>query len=245
MKPELRVPVENLCVGELALPEEAARYVVKVHRLGVGDRVHLFDPVNGTEAFGVVNTARLPTVSISVEEEPRQAPRRNMPVTLIQAVAKADKPEQAVRDATAFGVERVAFAETARSISRGGFDGKMGRLGRVAAQVARQCGRPDLPVLQMPEPLEETLRGSLLRPHRIVCGLSEGSVPLLEAVKGEQLREGVTLLVGPEGGFSPEEMRLAAAAGFRAVSLGPFVLRSETACTAALAALRALHLVSQ
>lgn len=245
MKPELRVPVDNLCLGENVLSAEAARYVVKVHRLSVGDKIHLFDPVSGKEALGFVATARLPSICVQVQEEPRQALRKNMPVTLIQAVAKGDKPEQAVRDATALGVEHVAFAVTTRSVPRGGSEGKAGRLGRVAAQVARQCGRADLPILEMPALLGETLSGPLLRPHRIVCGLTEGSVPLLDAVTGAQLREGVTLLVGPEGGFSAEEMRLAIDSGFRVASLGPFVLRSETACTVALAVLRALHLASE
>lgn len=245
MKPELRVPVDELHLGENVLPAEAARYVAKVHRLSTGDKVHLFDPVNGKEAVGVVARVRLPSVSIQVEEEPRLAIPRNMPVTLIQAIAKGDKPEQAVRDATAFGVECLAFAHTARSMPRGGFETKLERLTRVAVQVARQCGRADLPVLEMPAPLEETLSGPLLRSHRVVCGFSEDAVPLLQVVTPEQLLQGVTLLIGPEGGFSAEEMRLAANCGFRTVSLGPFVLRSESACGASLAALRAWHLLQR
>lgn len=239
----LRVPVEGLGVGLIELPEEEGRYVVKVHRKAAHDELLLFDPAEGLEADGVIEDDRLPTVRVRVVEV-RHALVRNMPVTVLQAVGKADKPEQAVRDATALGATRVEFLTTSRTIVRGTKESRTERLSRVAAQVARQCGRGDLPTIAEVRGLEEAL-GELPAPSaedvRLVCGLSEGAVPLLGALRDTRFPEvSVRVLIGPEGGFTSSEMDLAKSAGFAAITLGPYVLRMETACAAVLGALRAL-----
>jgi 16S rRNA (uracil1498-N3)-methyltransferase len=225
----------------MALPEEQARYVVRVHRKRIGEHILLFDPARGEQALARLVEDRLPNVVVEVGE-PEAAPKSNMPVTLIQALGKADKPEQAVRDATAFGARAVDFVVSTRTVARP--KGERGdRLARVAEQVARQCGRGDLPDIRGPEALEDALgrhaqTGGALR---LVCAAGVEARPFVRAVKESAFpSQPVVILIGPEGGWDPIELEKAMVAGFVAVSLGPYVLRTETAAGAVLATLRLL-----
>lgn len=242
MKPDLRVPCEGLAEGELSLAEDTSRYVVKVHRLKEGDRLRLFDPLQGLEAEGDVLSARLPSVRVSVLGVPRAAETFNLPVHLIQAVGKGDKPEQAVRDATALGALSVRFVHTERGVAKSSSDQRRERLLRIAAQVARQCGRADVPQIFVPRLLSEVLSDLPESGLRLVCGWAHDAVPLLQIAPAERIAEGVTLLIGPEGGLSEDELAQARAVGFQVIDLGPYVLRTELACTTALGALRLLSL---
>lgn len=236
------MPCEGLTEGELALPEDTSRYVVKVHRLKPGDRVVLFDPLQGLEAKAVVVSERLPAVRVRVEGAPRLGQTFNVPVHLIQAVGKGDKPEQAVRDATALGAESVHFVHTERGVAKSSSEHKRDRLLRVAAQVSRQCGRADVPQIFPPRPLSEVLSELPESELRLVCGFADDARPLLGVATPERIARGVLVLIGPEGGLSDEELGQARAAGFQVVDLGPYVLRTEVACSLVLSALRAVFL---
>jgi len=234
----LRVPVEGLSAGLTALPEEASRYVVKVHRQGEGDELLLFDPVAGLEAPATLLSDRLPCVRVELGEL-ILAPRAEMRVTLLQAVGKGDKPEQAVKDATAFGAESVVFLHTARSVAKSEGPGRKERLTRVAAQVARQCGRGALPEVTGPISFDEGLSERDVRELKLACVWHESAVPLAKAVERHDFEDvSLSVLVGPEGGLNPDEVASALEAGFQPVSLGPYVLRAETAAGAVLSTLR-------
>lgn len=237
----LRVPVTQIRAGVLELPSDAARYVAKVHRKRSGDRLLLFDPSAGLEAEAVVEEDQLPHLRVRVER-PRAAPDFLMPVSLWAAVSKQDKPEQAVRDTTSFGAQRLLFCSAERSVAKGEGEARHGRLVRVAEQVARQCGRGKLPELVGPRPLAAWL--SELRDDevelRLVCALHPESRPLHHLLHGFDWSTGhVQVVVGPEGGLTAQEVENCRAAGFHPVDLGPYVLRAETACGAVLSVLRA------
>lgn len=242
MKPDLRVPCEALAEGELLLPEDTSRYVVKVHRLKEGDPLRLFDPLQGLEADAVVVSTRLPHVRVKIDRPPRSGKTFNFPVHLIQAVGKGDKPEQAVRDATALGAQSVRFVHTERGVAQSASDNKKERLLRVAAQVARQCGRADIPQILTPQPLAAVLAELPEGGLRLLCGWAPERMPLLSVATPERIASGAFVLIGPEGGLSDEEMNVARAVGFVVVDLGPYVLRTEVACAMVLGALRARSL---
>jgi 16S rRNA (uracil1498-N3)-methyltransferase len=162
----------------------------------------------------------------------------------MQAVGKGDKPEQAVRDATALGAQSVRFVHSERGVAKSSSDHRRERLLRVAAQVARQCGRADIPQIFVPRPLSEALADLPTGGLRIACGFAEDARPLLQIATTERIRSGVTILIGPEGGLSDEELEAARAVGFQVVDLGPYVLRTEVACTMVLSALRACALAA-
>ena len=247
MTSPLRVPVGQLSdvslpAGVLHLEPEASRYVVKVHRKKTGERLLLFDAARGTQARATILSDRLPHVVVELEEV-QLVPNQDMPVQLAVAIAKADKPEQAMRDVTQYGARSLVLLSAERSVARPESTSRAERLRRVAEQVARQCGRGRLPELIGPVSLESFLDASHPDQLKLVCAFHEDAQPLLDLrsrVLGAE--GGVSILVGPEGGFSAQELALCAEAGCLAVDLGPYVLRAEVAAGAVLATLRAMFL---
>ena len=236
------MPLSPIVAGEVLLDEPTARYVGRVHRLHAGDRFVAFDPEVGIEADAEVLGAgrevrcRLgaPRASLAVSKTR---------VTLLQALGKGDKPDQVIRDATALGASRIVLVETNRSVVQLDEERRESRKKRwrtVAVESARQCGRGDLPEIQGPSALESAL--TLVADVESRLHLSPTATNTLADVLGQRPAPGsVALLIGPEGGFDAPEEAAAVAAGFTPVSLGPFVLRTETAAVAALAVVTALQ----
>ena len=240
MSRRVRVVVSGLHKGRFVLDEDASRYVGKVHRLRAGQHVELFDPESGlcAERARIIGD-RLPHCELEIDEV-REAPAYEMSVTLLVAVGKNDKPEQAVRDATALGADEVVFVQTERSVAKSSGQHRSDRLARVAQQVARQCERGRLPRILGPLAWSEVLHKDWQQPF--ICAFTEDAEPVLRAIQSSDLEHRLTLFVGPEGGFSDAEVESARAAGFRPVSLGPYVLRAESAYAFSLAVIRAAWL---
>lgn len=232
----LRVPVEGLEPGQRELTGAAARYIQRVHRLGPGDLLLLFDPLLGLEADAQIMACAAGSVTCEIAAV-RPSSYRAVPICLLQALAKGAKPDSTIAEATALGVERIVFLESERVVvrleqERGA--ARRGRWQRIAMEAARQCGRGNLPAIQGPLPLPDVLAQTtdLWR-----LQLSPHGAPLLGQLAEWRVGQGVALLVGPEGGLSPSEVAQAEAAGFRPASLGRTTLRTELAGVAALGAL--------
>ena len=155
-------------------------------------------------------------------------------VTLLQGLAKGDKPEQVLRAAVALGASAVSFVRTERSVV--GAELRLERLRAVMIDTARQCGRAELPRLAGLSSLSDALQASdgfglLLDPN------AESS--LVEQLRTLAPAHPLALAVGPEGGFSDREHQQLLAAGFLPVRLAPFVLRTELASVSALAVVAA------
>jgi 16S rRNA (uracil1498-N3)-methyltransferase len=235
----LRVPVEHLAPGRLVLDDEAASYVARVHRCAVGERLALFDPARALVGEATVASSR-PKVVLEVTSV-GPAPRPRRAVTLVQGHAKADKVDAVLRDATELGVTRVVVTATERAVVRVSPDKvaeRLARLGRVAVQAARQCGRADVPTLELASSLREALAA--------LGDQGEGALrvalePTAERTLGALYRDAradaeLTLVVGPEGGLTEGELALAASAGFERARFGAWIMRTETVCAAALGA---------
>lgn len=233
----LRVPVVDLSAGEFALPAEAAAYVSRVHRLGAGDALVLFDPERAVEAdAAIVDCGKRAVVVRAGALRPAARPSRQ--VTLIQGVGKGDKLDAVVRDATELSATVVAPALCARSVARPDA-GRAARWRRIAVEAARQCGRGDVPAIAAPAPFAEVISGGEAGALRLLMD-PRGAAPIGAALAGAAPGAAILFAVGPEGGFSEEEVAAADQAGFARVTLGPLVLRTETVCAAVLGAILAL-----
>lgn len=247
MADDLRVAVSSLKGGETLLDEESSRYVTRVHRAQPGEFLLLFDPSTGEQARAEFLVLEGRRVRVRVTT-PQRAPTQNMPVRVLQGLGKGDKPEQAVRDATALGAQELVFLLCQRSVAKGSGAARTDRLVRVAEQVARQCQRPDLPLISGPVSfldgllLETEAAVAAPRSHRLICAFASDAQPLLQRLRPvDWTSERVDLLIGPEGGFDAAEVESARERGFAPVSLGPYVLRTESACAYALSVMRAVH----
>lgn len=235
----LRVPFDGLAPGLFPLGAALGRYVTRVHRLGLGARLCLFDPEAGLEADGELVGGPPPEVWCRIGE-PRASGYRPLPVHLLQGLGKADKPDEVIRAATALGVASVRLVQTERSVARLTAErgsGRLERWRRIAVEAARQSGRGAIPVLEGPSPLPDALAG-VSAPTRIT--LAASAEPLFSRLRRWRGQEPVALLVGPEGGLGPGERGLAESVGFLPASLGSTTLRTELAGIAALGALVAL-----
>lgn len=241
----VRAPVPGLSGGTHALPRETSHYLCRVLRLRAGDAFVAFDPhaTPRIEADAVLETAS-GEAAVARFEQPR-APRvvARAPLTLVQGLAKGDKIDAVVRDATELGATRVVLAPTARAVvkldpARAG--AKLDRWRKIAEQAARQSGRADPPEVTLATSLEEALRAG--RETASFCLWERATTPLGPALTVACAEaEGLAFLVGPEGGLADEEAALAEAAGFAVTSLGPIVLRTETVAAAVLGAVRVLR----
>lgn len=234
---KLRVPMTDLEAGERVLEPRAARYVTRVRRVAVGQPFVVFDAARGLEADARLVEVRGARAVCRIGAV-RPAARSPFAVTLIQALGKGDKIDRVVRDATALGVHRIVVVDSGRSVPRLGerAAARRDRWRAVAIEAARQSGRGDLPEIEGPKPFAEALADAERGARRVV--LVPGAAPVAGVLAGAPGAP-VVLLIGPEGGFDDDELARACSAGFVPAALGPFVLRTETAATAALGAVTA------
>lgn len=227
----IRAPIAGLST---TLSPEASRYLVRVRRLRPGDRFVAFDPEAKTEADAVLVDER--TIELGDVRPASVVATREL--VLVYALAKGDKVDDVVRDATELGASRVIVARAERSVVKADAaraEAKRSRWARIAEQAARQCGRGDTPsvegVLDWADALAEVACDArfVLDPHA-----AEALGPLLRTSIAN--RASVGFAIGPEGGLTPGEIAVAESRGFVAASLGPFVLRTETVATAVLGA---------
>lgn len=238
-----RLPLADLTEGPRTLPPEAARYVARVLRMRAGDVLEAFDPRAGAVAEARVVRAQGDEVEIAITTVRAEPPQP--PLVLVQGYPKGDKLGDVVRDATELGATLVVPAICARSVARpdaskGG--AKAERLATIAAEAARQCGRTRAPDIAPPMALADALDlAAAHAAHRFVLW-ERATLPLGPELSRVDPRAGAAFVIGPEGGLTDEEVDRAESLGFLTRSLGPIVLRTETAATAVLGAYRVLML---
>ncbi|MWB99793.1 16S rRNA (uracil(1498)-N(3))-methyltransferase [Agromyces seonyuensis] len=218
----------------VTLGGEESRHAVQVARLRVGESIELGNG-RGLVARGVVTVAEPSRLSVEIESvrtEDASTPR----FTLVQALAKGDRDELAVQAATELGVDAIVPWASARSVSR--WDAKKAEKGRARwASIAREAVKqslrawlPEVAPLATTKQLPAALAGTRVLVLEPSASVRFGDLDL----DGRD----VALVVGPEGGIAPEELRALEAAGAELVRLGDGVLRTSTAGPAAIAALQ-------
>jgi 16S rRNA (uracil1498-N3)-methyltransferase len=225
--------------GVATLTGGEAHHLTRVLRLTAGDAVAVFDG-RGREFSARIDRTSGGSVRVVLGEAIEPVAEREVPVTLAQAVLKGSSMDDVVRDATMMGVAAVVPLITAHTVARKatsthGAD----RWRRVALASAKQCRRARLPDIADAVPfdvwrqnVQEGLTLFLVEPS--VNDVEPRSIRSLASVPSPR---SIALTVGPEGGWSPGEVREAIGQGFMAVTLGPLTLRSEAVPLAALAAL--------
>ncbi len=212
---------------------------LRVLRLQEGEMVTLFDG-RGGEFTATIAAVGKREVLVNLGEHLPLERESALNITLVQALATGDKMDWIIQKATELGVKEIEPIQTLRAtvrLSADRADKRTVHWQGVATAACEQCGRNRVPavrpLLDFPAWLarKEHANRFILHP--------EAERDLLAAVK-PVASEGLALLIGPEGGFAPEELAAALRAGVRPVHFGPRVLRTETAGMAALVALQAM-----
>ena len=238
--PRFHCPLPLVAGAQFDLPAGAARHV-QVLRLQPGDAITLF---NGAAAHGqwqaqIVEMGRSHVQVRLVAHEALECEHRR-PVHLLAGITANERMDWLVEKATELGAASLTPLLAERSVLK--LKGERGEKKRdhwqaVAVAACEQCGRNQVPVIHPAVTLAQWLAAHPQPPHesRAVLSLAPGSRPLLQVVPAGA--GPVVVLSGPEGGLSPQEEDAALAAGFAPITLGPRVLRAETAPLAALALL--------
>ena len=229
--PRLFVRTPLSAGASLVLDAAQANYLGNVMRLGIGAELLLFDGQSG-EWLAHVSEAGRKSMSLTVERRTREA--ESVPdVWLAFAPVKRAQTDWLVEKATELGAARLLPVMTQRTIAE---RVKLERLEAITIEAAEQCGRTRLPEIATPlglKPLLE-LRDERRRVYFADEGGGEVAAHAFEPAPA-------LILIGPEGGFTDEERRLIRAAPNAVpISLGPRILRAETAALAALAAYMAV-----
>ncbi|MBI5598275.1 MAG: 16S rRNA (uracil(1498)-N(3))-methyltransferase [Deltaproteobacteria bacterium] len=215
------------------------RHLKNVLRLGPGDEVTLFNG-RGLEFEGKIESIGRDFARVRIERE--TVCRRESPinVVLLQGLVKGGKPELIVQKAVELGVNGIIFYTAERAVPK--FDKeraekKAERLMKVAIGALKQCGRAMLPEIGFRAGFNEAVGGweDFLK---IALYEGEKTRRIKDVLKAGVRKDGIVIIVGPEGGLSDAEVAEARKRGFMPVSLGPRILRAETAAIAAMGILQ-------
>ena len=207
------------------LTGDEARHLARVLRGQPGDEVVVFAGTGAEWPARIVRVAR-DEVEL-VLGAPRPDPSRLGPrLTLAVALPKGERQKWLVEKLTELGVERLVPLATTRGVAEA-TPAAVERLSRGVVEACKQCGRDGLMQIGGPKGVAEVVGGT--GGGAVLLVADRDGVPLEEIVTAGNL---VVALVGPEGGFTAEELATVEAAGGRRVSLGPHVLRVETAAIA-------------
>ena len=221
--------------GVLVLRGENAHHAGRVLRLRPGEAVTLCDG-RGTDFDCTVETVEKDAVACRVLDQHPAGSEPRQRLILFMALAKGDKMDFIVQKAVGLGVSEIVPYLSKNCVSRPEkTDKKVERWRKIAAEAAKQCGRGVLPEVGAVAAFAHALARAAQCETALFLYENEKQTGLRDAL-ADGLGNTVALLVGPEGGFAPEEAEAAADAGLKSVSLGTRILRCETAPIAALAA---------
>lgn len=233
MTRRLHLPRARLLGGQARLEPEEWHYLRDVLRLLPGDPLEVFDGEGG------VHDAAVPARGTELRVGPRrQVPPPAAVVWLAFAPPRGDRADLVVQKAVELGAARLLPFAAEHSVVR--LDAERGaaraaRWRRIAAEAARQCGRADVPAVDEPASLAASLAAAPAGFRTVLC-YEGGGEPLRGAL--DAAAPGHLAVVGPEGGFTAAEVEQCLAAGARVATLGPRVLRAETAALAVVALLQ-------
>jgi 16S rRNA (uracil1498-N3)-methyltransferase len=205
------------------IPTSIAHQVTRVLRLRDGDEITLLDGLGQATRCGLEGGDCVVLERSMAGGEPTHR------LTVWQALLKGDHLEPVIRHGTEIGIARFGLLISERCVTRDATPRKLERLRAVAREAAEQSERGLIPPVDAPVSYAEALKAA-----------APGSVLLFERHEGKRLTElepPSSVFIGPEGGFSPDEVAAAERAGLAIAGLGPRILRSETVAVAAAAAI--------
>jgi 16S rRNA (uracil1498-N3)-methyltransferase len=224
------------------LPRDEAEHLSRVLRLSVGDQVQVFDG-RGREFRGRVGQVSRSAATVILESEVTPVPEPSVRLTLVQAVPKGDAMDRIVRDATMLGVAAILPLVSARaevSLRRLEASERVDRWQRIAVASVKQCGRAVVPAVLRPETLEGCF-GCIDVARRFLLA-EPGLLPVgavgVRSLSAEPVPASAALIVGPEGGWTAEEVDGARRAACTPLTLGPRTLRADAAAVVAITALQ-------
>jgi len=222
---------------ETVLDAVAAKHATSVLRLRIGDRVVLFDG-NGREASATIKSVRRKLVVVDVQDVSEVNRESPLSITLVQGISRGERMDFTIQKATELGVSAIVPIVMKRTVVKLNDERAAKRLmhwRRIAISACEQCGRNMLPDVAMPNAFAAWLEASDTDALSLLFD-PQGDVTLGTVERPADGR--LTLVIGPEGGLDDRERDALYRRGFTGASLGPRVLRTETAALTAISVLQ-------
>ena len=224
------IPNPRIENGLLKVEGDEVRHIRKVLRLKTGDKIFVFDGL-GREFEGTIIEEGRASVMVKIQRS--LSPKRDSPleVTLAQSLLKGEKMDYLIQKATELGIKEiipffssrsVPLLEKSRSLKR------HHRWGKIAIEASKQCGRGVVPKIESLQTYSDMLHNASTDHLRLIVWERDG-IRLKKMLEGSKERKKIFFVIGPEGGFSQDEVEKAERVGFVAVTLGKRILRAETA----------------
>lgn len=221
------------------LPPEAAHHASRVLRMRVGDAVQIFDGI-GNVLDATIHNIQGKHVVLGNLQTSMTETEQNLKIVLAQAMCSSEKMDWIVQKAVELGASEIWPIQTQRSVARlNGLraEKRTEHWRQVAIAACEQCGRNSLPIIQPPQEFYSWLN-DMKNDQGSKLILLPGGATTIHNQPAPQQR--ITLLIGPEGGFTHDESNIAQQTGFVPVLLGPRILRTETAAIACITAIQTL-----
>jgi len=236
--PRFPVDEKNIDGAKATLTGSDYRHIVKVLRMKEGDPITLFDG-RALEYEGRISLVGSREILVDIVSSRKVETDSPLRITLLQGLPKGEKMDFIVEKATEIGVHTIVPVVTERSQFRTA--DKRNRWERIALEASKQCGRTIPPVIENTLNYDEAIKCS--KQYELAIILRVGSQVSLKDFLNNPLQhpKNIIVLIGPEGGFSENEVLLACEMGFTSLGLGPRTLRTETAGIAFLSIIQFHH----
>jgi 16S rRNA (uracil1498-N3)-methyltransferase len=223
--------------SELTLGEAASRHLHTVLRFSVGDALVLFNG-DGFDYLATITSISKKKTSVNITVQQINVGVPTLKIHLYQGICRGEKMDWAIQKATELGVSEITpmFSTYCNvKIAADRWSKKLQHWQNIANSACEQSGRADIVAINLPQEFAAIIDADNGQQKFILCPEVKNTLPVKEAMQA------CTLLVGPEGGFSAEEVKAAEAKYFCSIRLGPRVLRSETAGLAAISVLQSQY----
>lgn len=233
--PRFFISPDQINGTSITVTGEDVRHIATVLRMKAGEELLLCDGRGNEYSVKIISVDRSQVVTEILNQTHRELtdPR----ITLAQGLPKSDKMDFIVQKATELGVSSVVPVITERTIVKVKDEEKrVSRWQKIAREAAMQSSRPDIPAISNIISFKDFLRTINSEPGTLLLlPWEEGTEPISNVLRSNSGLRNIIVLIGPEGGFSAKEAETAKEIGFHLVSLGPNILRTETAALAVLA----------
>jgi len=228
--PRFYIPNPHIRNGLLKIEGDEVKHIRKVLRLKAGDKILVFDGL-GKEFEGTIVEQGRSSVMVKIQTIFSSKGDSTLEVTLAQSLLKGEKMDYLIQKATELGVKEIIPFFSSRSVPLLEKSRRLKRHHRwekIAVEASKQCGRGVVPKIESLQDYSGMLRAASTDHLRLILWERDG-IKLKEALERSGEKTKIFFVIGPEGGFSQDEVDKAKRAGFVAVTLGKRILRAETA----------------
>ncbi len=229
--PRFFTPTENFDGNYVKITGDDAYHIARALRMAVGDEITVAD-MQGHEHLCRLTKIRDEICECEILKTSEGKTEPPCDITLYMGYPKGDKLEFIIQKAVELGAINIVPFESSRCVKRPHADKiekQLARLSRIAEEAAKQCGRSRLPRVSRPVSYIEAIRGAKESELSLFCYEGDGTVSMKNLLNESGSPKSISVIVGCEGGFSLDELLLAKSEGLVPISLGPRILRCETA----------------